>query len=290
MSQVSYRPVIDVDTLSGWYGDGRPLRVIDARATAAAQTGGADVHAAWLAGHLPGAVRADLEQDLSDISRKGLGRHPLPMEDHFLHALGQWGIASGTTVVVYDAAEGSMAAARLWWLLRTVGHQDVHVLDGGLAAWQGAGKRLDAGEVACATLPDYPGRYDPSAWWDAADIDQRRGQPPGWLVDVRAPARFDGINEPIDPVAGHVPGAVNLPFAALVEAGRLRTPEQIRQVFAEACGWPDPSEVVAMCGSGVTACYLLLALEHAGLRGARLFAGSWSGWISDGTRPIARKV
>lgn len=261
-----------------------PLRVIDARFSLADAQAGRAQHAA---GHVPGAVYADLNDDLSDLSRAGQGRHPLPDSDTFAATLGRWGIGVHTQVVVYDAGDGSMAAARLWWLLRLIGHARVAVLDGGIAAWQQAGLPLAMAGDPVQPLPPYPGHFDHGRVAGAEEIAARLKHAPGWLVDARAAERFRGEVEPLDPVAGHVPGAVNRPFALNVADGRLRPAEVLRAELQQVIGAHDPAQVVLMCGSGVTACHLLLAMEVAGLGGARVYAGSWSGWVSDRSRPVA---
>jgi thiosulfate/3-mercaptopyruvate sulfurtransferase len=290
MSNSTHPVVVDVATVQTWLQQGRALRLIDARCAPA--IGGGDREAgrkAWQAGHLPGAVHADLDGDLAApaASAPGQGRHPLPAQADFTAALGRWGIGTDTPVVVYDAADGSMAAARLWWLLRLLGHAQVSVLDGGVAAWTAAGLALETATPQVPALPPYPGQYDMAHVVSADQVLARLGQEPGWLLDARGPARFAGEQEPVDAVAGHVPGAINLPYAALVGQGRLLAPEQIRQRVSHLLGNTDLRGKVLMCGSGVTACHLLLALEHAGLTGAQVFAGSWSGWISDSLRPVS---
>jgi len=232
-------------------------------------------------------VHADLNRDLSDLTRVGHGRHPLPDSDAFAARVGQWGIGTDTQVVVYDGSDGSMAAARLWWLLRLIGHANVAVLDGGIAAWQVAGQPLATGSSQITALPAYPGRFDGSQVASADEIESRLKHAPGWLVDARAGERFRGEVEPLDPVAGHVPGAVNRPFALNVLDGRLRDAQELRAELQGVIGNQDPQRVVLMCGSGVTACHLLLAMESAGLSGARIYADSWSGWVSDSSRPVA---
>jgi len=180
-------------------------RLVDARFALADPQSGA---AQYAAGHLPGAVYADLNRDLSDLSRQGHGRHPLPDSDAFAATLGRWGIGPDTQVVVYDAGDGSMAAARLWWLLRLIGHRRVAVLDGGLAAWQAAAQPVVADPPQVQALPPYPGRFDLAQVADADEIAARLGQAPGWLIDARAGERYRGEVEPLDRVAGHVPGAM----------------------------------------------------------------------------------
>ncbi len=261
------------------------LRLVDARFSLADPQSGA---AQYAAGHLPGAVYADLNRDLSDLSRQGHGRHPLPDSDAFAATLGRWGIDADTQVVVYDAGDGSMAAARLWWLLRLIGHRRVAVLDGGLAAWQAAGLPLAVGEVDVRALPPYPGRFDLARVASADEVAARLSQAPGWLIDARAGERYRGEVEPLDRVAGHVPGALNRPFALNLRDGRFLPAAELRAGLEPLLGAHAPGEAVVMCGSGVTACHLLLAFEVAGLHGARVFADSWSGWSSDPSRPVAR--
>ena len=291
-------PLIDVTTLAQALDEGA-TRVMDARATASAapslrvvdarfsladpQSGAA----LYAQGHLPGALYADLNRDLSDLGRTGHGRHPLPDSDTFAARLGTWGIGPQTQVVVYDAGDGSMAAARVWWLLRLIGHAQVRVLDGGFAAWQAAGLPVTAVLPQVPALPPYPGQFDRSQIASVEEVQTRLTHAPGWLIDARAGERFRGEVEPLDPVAGHVPGAVNRPFALNVHEGRLRPAEDLRAALQPLIGTHAPDEVVLMCGSGVTACHLLLAMEAAGLEGARIYADSWSGWVSDASRPVA---
>jgi len=238
-------------------------------------------------GHIPGAVHASLEHDLSDLGRKdqGLGRHPLPLPQTFSAVLGRWGWRPGLQVVAYDAGSSALAAARLWWLLRLAGVREVAVLDGGLATWRAAGLPLETGTVQRpATEVDL--RFDASQ--AVTDHAALHADPAPVLVDARAAARYRGDTEPLDRAAGHVPGALNRPYADnLGPDGRFKAPAQLREEFATVLGDTPPERVVHMCGSGVTACHNLLAMEHAGLRGSRLYAPSWSGWVSDPSRPIA---
>ncbi|MEN4951443.1 sulfurtransferase [Stenotrophomonas sp. TWI819] len=291
-------PLIDVTTLAQALDDGATrlmdaratasavptLRVVDARFSLADPQSGAALYAQ---GHLPGALYVDLNRDLSDLGRTGHGRHPLPDSDAFAARLGAWGIGPQTDVVIYDAGDGSMAAARLWWLLRLIGHAQVRVLDGGFAAWQAAGLPVTAALPQVTALPPYPGQFDRSQIASVEEVQARLKHAPGWLIDARAGERFRGEVEPLDPVAGHVPGAVNRPFALNVHEGRLRPAEDLRAALQPLIGTHAPDEVVLMCGSGVTACHLLLAMEAAGLEGARIYADSWSGWVSDASRPVA---
>lgn len=243
---------------------------------------------AYLDGHVPGAVYASLDDDLSDLSRQaeGLGRHPLPLEQAFSRVLSRWGWRPGMTMVCYDSTGGSLAAARLWWLMRLVGVRDVAVLDGGIQAWEAAGYPLQHGKVERAPS-DVSIHYDAGQFTTAhADVTERAGQV---LLDARAAPRYRGDVEPLDRVGGHVPGALNRPFAEnLDEQGRFKPADLLRREFTALLGDRAPEEVVHMCGSGVTACHNLLAMEVAGLSGSRLYAPSWSGWVSDPQRPVAK--
>ncbi|HEV2678995.1 MAG TPA: sulfurtransferase [Rhodanobacter sp.] len=243
----------------------------------------------YLDGHIPGAVFASLDHDLSDLSRQpeGLGRHPLPLEPAFNALLSRWGWQAGMQVVSYDAGSGALAAARLWWLLRLVGVQQAAVLDGGYAAWLAAGLPFESGAAATRTATRVSLRYDANQLLldHAALLDGAAGQ----LLDARAAPRYRGDVEPLDRVGGHVPGALNRPFADnLGSDGRFKPAAQLRDEFIAVLGSTAPSQVVHMCGSGVTACHNLLAMEHAGLHGSRLYAPSWSGWVSDPARPVAK--
>ena len=239
----------------------------------------------YLAGHLPGAVFARMDGDLSDLSRikEGLGRHPLPSEAAFSAALGRWGWRAGVQVVCYDAGNGATAAARLWWLLRVAGITDAAVLDGGYTAWTTAGKAIEQ------RIPQpIPTTIRKCFAANEALIDHASiGGSAELLLDARATPRYRGDVEPIDRVAGHVPGALNRPFTENLAAdGHFKTADTLRQEFQQVLGNHEPAQVVHMCGSGVTACHNLLAMEHAGLHGSRLYAPSWSGWVSDPARPI----
>ncbi|GAB3345197.1 sulfurtransferase [Marilutibacter aestuarii] len=264
---------------------GEGLVVIDASADLGSP--GA-AQARFLQAHVPGALHADLDHDLSDHRLHGQGRHPWPEARDFVARLADWGIAPDDQVVVYDAADGALAAARLWWMLHVLGHERVAVLDGGWNAWQAAGLPVASGPARPRDRADYPsGRaFEDSRLFDASDVQAhlRRG---GMLVDARAAERFRGDVEPLDRVAGHVPGAVNRPYAMNLQQGRFKPAGALREEFQALMGDTAPGDVVVMCGSGVTACHHLLAMARAGLHGAGLFTGSWSGWIEDPSRPVA---
>lgn len=275
--------LIDVDELAALpAGD---VLIVDCRVDLADRAQG---ERAYLAGHIPGAVFADLERDLSDVSRipEGMGRHPLPSTTAFNAVLGRWGWTPGLQVVSYDAGPGALAAARLWWLLRLAGVQEVAVLDGGFAAWQAAGLPLETTSQPRVRTEVALARDARQAIVDHAAL---HAEPLPLVVDARAAARYRGDVEPLDRAAGHVPGARNRPYVDnfLVD-GHFKSPAQLREEFAMVLGDTTPDQVVHMCGSGVTACYNLLAMEHAGLHGSRLYAPSWSGWVSDPARPVAK--
>lgn len=239
---------------------------------------------AYTRSHLPGAAYANLERDLSDMGPHGEGRHPWPQAEGLVAKLRRWGIEASSQVIAYDDADGAYAA-RLWFLLRTLGHEKVAVLDGGWARWTALGL-----PVSSSPYQDRTGRYeadfDRSRLLNADQVEQHLFNG-GLLLDARAPARFRGEEEPIDRVAGHVPGAINRPFATNLADGRFKSPMQLADEYRALLDGRDPASTVIMCGSGVTACHNILAMERAGLKGAKLFTGSWSGWIENPSRPVA---
>jgi thiosulfate/3-mercaptopyruvate sulfurtransferase len=252
----------------------------------------ADVHAgerAWRDGHLPGSHYLHLDAHLSAAKTGRNGRHPLPGRADFAVTLGRLGVTPQTQVVALDR-QGGMYAARLWWMLRWMGHSAVAVLDGGVAAWTQAGGTLDRAEPAKApTAPTtpYPERASLAPALDGAALAARLGTVR--LLDARAAERFRGEVEPLDAAAGHIPGALNRFHKLNLDAdGRFKPAAQLRDEFAPLLGGRPAAEVVHQCGSGVTACHNLLAMEHAGLNGSALYPGSWSEWSVDPQRPLAK--
>jgi thiosulfate/3-mercaptopyruvate sulfurtransferase len=258
------------------------LVVADCRVSLADRDAGPRLYAE---SHIPGAIRVELETDLSDHRKTGQGRHPWPDAADFTARLGAWGIARDTQVVAYDDGDGAFAA-RLWFMLRALGHERVAVLDGGWARWTQLGLPVDARVPQPVAVEYATDGFDAARLLDAEGV-QSRVEAGDLLLDARAAPRFRGEVEPLDRVAGHVPGARNRPYADNLADGRFKSPAALRREFEAALEGRDPARLVAMCGSGVTACHHLLAMEHAGLRGAKLFTGSWSGWISDPSRPVA---
>jgi thiosulfate/3-mercaptopyruvate sulfurtransferase len=241
----------------------------------------------YLKAHIPGAIYAHLERDLSGPPNGSNGRHPLPPAGILAGVFSRWGIGPGVHVVAYDAENGSMAAARLWWCLRYLGHEAASVLDGGFAAWREIDGPVRGGEERRAQRQFDP-RPRPGMLAGSRDVVAAQEKDDVLLIDSRAPERYRGDEEPIDPVAGHIPGALNRPLALNVdERGRMRPPEALRREFSLLLKGRPPGAAIVYCGSGVTACHNLLAMEHAGLRGARLYGGSWSEWCSDASRPVA---
>lgn len=275
-----YDTLIDPKVLSEHLGDSAWC-VIDCRASLTDPAAGATAYAA---GHIPGAVFADLATDLSGPLIDGVtGRHPLPERTALADTFGRWGIDAQTQVVAYDAGNGAYAA-RAWWLLRWLGHAAAAVLNGGIAAWQADGyplrKRV---EVRPATR--FPIRAPLTRVVDVDDVIERRGSM--HLLDARAEARFRGEVEPIDPVAGHIPGARCVPFEGNLDRdGRFAAADVLRRRFEPHLR--ADRELVCYCGSGVTACHNILAMRHAGLPEATLYAGSFSEWIRDPARPVER--
>jgi thiosulfate/3-mercaptopyruvate sulfurtransferase len=272
----TFGPLIAVEQLAELLA-GEPPTLLDVRW----QLGGPAGHVLYSEGHVPGAVFVDLDAVLAGPPGAG-GRHPLPDEAVFVAGMRAAGVSNQKPVVVYDDAS-AMAAARAWWLLRYYGHPRVAVLDGGLAAWVAAGHPIDGHEPdpAPGDFEAHPGAMPLLDAAGAGSLPARGGV----LLDARAPERFAGETEPIDPVAGHVPGARNFPSTGNVDSrGRFLATEALRDGFAEV-GVADGVEVGAYCGSGVVAAHELLALELAGFHGA-LYVGSWSDWITDPARPI----
>jgi thiosulfate/3-mercaptopyruvate sulfurtransferase len=238
-------------------------------------------------GHIPGARYADLDRDLSAPVVPGrTGRHPLPDPETLAGRFSGWGIDSDTKVIAYDDAGGAFAA-RVWWLLAWLGHDDASVLDGGFSAWQAGNHPVQSESPPESTARTFVPHPRPEMIADAEEVERVRERDDHRLLDARDAPRFRGEEEPIDKVAGHIPGARSLPFPSLLESGHFRPAADIRASFAATLGHVPAQNAIAYCGSGVTAAHLVLAAEHAGLGRLRLYPGSWSEWITDPSRPIA---
>ncbi len=281
-----FTTLISVRALQALIASGSPPVVIDASFDL---TDAAAGERAYLGAHLHGALYVHLDRDLCGTKTGHNGRHPLPDRAAFAATVGRFGITPTTQVVACDR-QGAMFAARLWWMLRWLGHAPVAVLDGGLAAWQAAGGAVDSGAVHAKAQATYPITAEPSPLVRTVDADTLQGQLGRVaLIDARAPERFRGDVEPLDAQAGHIPGAHNRFFKDnLGLDGRFKPPDALRAELLPLIGAHPACEVVHQCGSGVTACHNLLAMAVAGLDGAALYAGSWSEWSADPLRPVAR--
>jgi len=279
---MTHTTLIDTAALAGLLNSPAVV-VIDCRFDLANTSAG---EAAYAAGHIPGAVYAHLGRELSGPTTGTNGRHPLPSPDVAAETFGRFGIDSTTQVVAYDAENG-MYASRLWWTLKWLGHDAVAVLNGGFAAWT-AEQRPVSDVVTVPTPRTFVAAVRPGMVVSAADVPALAASADTRVVDARAPERFRGEVEPIDPVAGHIPGAVNHPFATNLASGRFKSAEELRASFHASLGDVRGDAVVCYCGSGVTACHNVLALEYAGLGGARLYPGSWSEWVADPTRGVEK--
>jgi thiosulfate/3-mercaptopyruvate sulfurtransferase len=236
--------------------------------------------------HIPGAVYAHLDKDLSSPVTPHTGRHPLPSPQQFQHKLQEWGIQPASQVVVYDTTGGSYAG-RLWWMMRFFNHPAVALLDGGFGKWVQSGYPTKDGiETRPPVTLEYTPSFQQDMLVDAQEVERIRQDPNYRLIDARAPERFRGEIEPIDPVAGHIPGAVNRFHGQNLQTdGTLKPVDQLRKEFLDILGETPPEQTVLYCGSGVTSCHHLIAMEAAGLPGAKLYIGSWSEWIRDPHRP-----
>jgi thiosulfate/3-mercaptopyruvate sulfurtransferase len=278
---MTYRTLIDAPALEALVREPAGLVVVDCRFDLAKPDAG---ERAYREHHIPGAVYAHLDRDLSGHKSGSNGRHPLPPPDALAAALGRLGIDSSVQVVAYDQDSG-MFASRLWWLLRWMGHDAVAVLDGGLAAWLRERFATRSGEEANAPRT-FVGTSNASMVTDAVGAAQAAID--GRLIDARAPERYRGDVEPIDRVGGHIPGAANRFFQHNLADGRFLPGPDLRQAFDQLLAGVSADRAVCYCGSGVTACHNLLAMQHAGLDGGRLYPGSWSEWVANPDRPIER--
>lgn len=280
---MSYTTLISTQELATHMGDPNWV-IFDCRFTLTDPEGG---RRAYEAGHIPGARYVHLDDDLASPTGPNTGRHPLPDPKALTEKLCHWGVGINRQVVVYDDSYGSMAA-RMWWLLRWLGHPDVALLDGGYPKWLREKRPIakeapvDIHNASCACL------IERSQWASADEVMASLGRDDMRLIDARPDRRYSGEYEPFDPVAGHVPGAINWPFEENLDIdGTFLPPEALREQYQALLKGVAPHQVIHMCGSGVTACHNILAMEAAGLPGSRLYPGSWSEWITDPSRPVA---
>ena len=242
--------------------------------------------AAFEGSHIPGARYVDLERDLSGQITSSTGRHPLPAVDDWINRAALLGLTGRQKIVVYDHGPG-VFAARLWWMLGWIGISDVWLLDGGFATWSKSGKSTISGEepveLPSSNLTSLKEVNDLKA--DAEEILKSLGGGVLSIVDAREPPRFSGEVEPLDAKAGHIPGAINYHFALNLEDGKFRSRAKLKEAFEQVTAGRNPQNIIHSCGSGVTACHNLFAMEYSGIKGSRLYPGSWSEWIADPSRP-----
>ena len=282
MTTTSFQTLISAAELASLLATGPTPVVVDVSFDLAAPESG---RARYRESHIPGAHYLHLDNDLSAAKTGRNGRHPLPTRGEFARTIGALGVTPSTQVVCVDA-HGGVYAARLWWMLRWLGHADVAVLDGGLQAWKRNGGASTSEATPTPAGAPYPDRPTLAPTVDATAVAAR--PPRQAVLDARAGERFRGEVEPIDAVGGHIPGALNrFHKSNLDDAGAFKSKDALRDEFAAALGGRTPGEVIHSCGSGVTACHNLLSMEHAGLAGSLLYPGSWSEWSSDPARPIA---
>jgi thiosulfate/3-mercaptopyruvate sulfurtransferase len=276
--------LISVQNLISEFSDPRWV-FIDCRFSLEDPEGG---HKKYLDSHIPGAVYAHLDEDLCSPVIPGItGRHPLPSAEKLAEKLGAWGINSSSKIVTYDDAGGALAASRLWWLFGWMGHYAVSVLDGGWQAWLKSGEPTRSGQESRSSSSFLP-RLKQSRLIETAELVTRLEDPDLLLVDTRAAERYRGEIEPIDPVAGHIPGAILSPHEDVLDPdGYFLPKDQLQNHFKHLLGATSARNTVFYCGSGVTAVQNILAVAHAGLGNSRLYAGSWSEWITDPVRPVA---
>jgi thiosulfate/3-mercaptopyruvate sulfurtransferase len=277
-----FKTLIDPSTLAAKLNDPNWI-VIDCRFDLSNPSKGEEQ---YREGHIPGARYAHLDRHLSGAKTGRNGRHPLPDSDQVVRNFSDLGISPGMQVVAYDADTG-MYASRLWWMLRWLGHDSVAVLDGGLARWQREGHPVRGG-VESSTQGNFKGSPRPGWRLTADEVQKDLGNPGRVLVDSRTAERYRGIGETLDKVGGHIPGARNYFYGQNLTAEKtFKSPEDLKTQWDPVIKGHDPRDVVVYCGSGVTACHNLLALEHAGIHGVKIYPGSWSEWSSDPARPVA---
>ena len=298
---MNYTTLISAEDLQALMQSGQPLRVFDCSFELMQPHAGEQL---YLSSHIPGAIYADLDTALSarhgvpgahgvmtaagsDAPASG-GRHPLPNREKFAIWLSSVGMGNDMQAVVYDR-NGANYCGRLWWMLKWAGHENVAVLDGGLQAWQAAGGAVNSGEEPAHFQTNFLLNPVRAALVDANQVAEQLGSAGQTLMDARAAPRFRGETEPLDPVAGHIPGALNRPFSQNLAAdGKFKSAEALKAEFTALLGQRDPAGVVHHCGSGVSALPNLIAMEVAGLGRTALYAGSWSDWCSNPERPVAQ--
>ncbi len=275
-------PLISTTELAAQLND-ENLVIVDSRHDLMNPAIGPDAYAT---GHIPGAIFLSIDTDLSAPKTGSNGRHPLPSPEVFAATLGAKGISNASTVVVYDGGN-AMYAGRLWWMLRWVGHSNVLVLDGGIAQWQKEARAIET-QPNKRAASSFSAKANDAMRLTAAETLAALTDTNRRILDARALERYRGEVEPVDPVAGHIPGALNRAFGLNLRDGVFKPAEELRREFDALLAGRSPEQLIHQCGSGVSACANLIAMEHAGLSGSKLYAGSWSEWCADPARPVAR--
>ncbi len=275
-------PLISTTELAALINDAANLVIVDTRHDLMNPSIGRDAYAA---GHIPGAIYLSIDEDLSGLKSGKNGRHPLPTAENFAATLGAKGINNRSSVVVYDQGS-AMFVGRLWWMLRWVGHDDVRVLDGGIAQWQQEGRAVET-TVNTRSATTFSASPRDHMRLTAAQTLTALTEPTQRILDARAAERYRGEVEPVDPVAGHIPGAFNRAFPNNLRDGVFKPADELKREFEVILAGRAPDQLIHQCGSGVSALANMIAMEHAGLSGSRLYAGSWSEWCSDSSRPVA---
>ena len=238
-------------------------------------------------GHIRNSIFVDIDNDLASKKTLKSGRHPLPDPDLLAQKLSQWGLSNSKQAVVYDDAGGAFAS-RMWWILKWMGHDKVAVLDGGIHEWNKKGGKLVT-EQTIFNRSEFETNINDEMQVDVSEVEDAQYKMDRIIIDARSKERYLGIEDKVDPIAGHVPGAISQPLSNnLVKGGTFKSPSELRLIYSKILGDTSPSTMISMCGSGITACHNILAMEIAGLKGTTLFVGSWSEWITDSSRPIAK--
>ena len=280
---MSYKTIISAKDLIKNLGNDNFI-IFDCRCDISDSSYGID---AYNEGHIENSIFVDIDHDLASEKTADSGRHPLPDPKLFSEKLSQWGMTNNKQAVIYDDAGGAFAG-RMWWILKWLGHSDVAVLDGALGAWMSSGGKLTS-KVTIFERAVFEPNLNDSMHVSIKDVEDAQYKMNKLIIDARSKERYLGIKDPVDPIAGHIPGAISHPLGKnLDKNGHFKSPEELRHNFIKLIGDTASSDIISMCGSGITACHNILALEISGIKNVSLFVGSWSEWITDKSRPIAK--
>ena len=279
---MTYKTIISSDILKNNI-DNKDFIIFDCRCDVKDSAYGIQ---AYTEGHIPNSIFVDIDSDLASEKTVTSGRHPLPDVDALSEKLSQWGLNSSKQAVIYDDAGGAFAG-RMWWILKWLGHANVAVLDGALGGWMASGGKLTQDNTVFERSVFTPNAQD-DMYVSINDVEDAQYKMNKLIIDARSKERYLGIKDPVDPIAGHIPGAISHPLGQnLDKKGHFKSPEELKHSFSKLIGETESGDIISMCGSGITACHNILALEIAGVCGIKLYVGSWSEWIMDKNRPIA---